>query len=66
MHLLRPDLFMLWDGGIIRHYKAKRSAQGYLDFTAKMQKMYQNGEFKRLKTEGVTIPRAIDLYNMEL
>lgn len=64
MHLLNPQLFVMWDRNIIKHYKAKTTPQGYVNFMALMQKMYKEGKFKNLRKD-VTIPRAIDLYNME-
>ncbi len=71
MHLLQPNFFMMWDKKIIENYKKKTSRgnintspSGYVNFMKEMQKRYGNGEFLNLK-EGVSIPRAIDLYNLE-
>jgi hypothetical protein len=66
MHLLNAHLFVMWDKKIIDHYRAKTTPDGYLDFMRKMQKMYRDAEFKNLRTDGVTIPRAIDICNIEL
>lgn len=71
MHLLRPNFFMMWDTRIIKHYQKKTSRDyintspsGYVNFMKEMQKRYRNDEFLNLKKE-VSIPRAIDLYNLE-
>lgn len=65
MHLLQPKVFVMWDRKIIQKYKAKTTSKGYLDFMIEMQRKYKAGEFGRLKTKNVTIPRAIDIYNLE-
>lgn len=65
MHLLNPAFFVMWDKQIIKYYKAKVTPEGYLNFMKQMQERYKNNEFKELEKE-VTIPRAIDLYNMAL
>jgi hypothetical protein len=71
MHLLQPNFFMMWDTKIIEHYKKKTSRgyistspSGYVNFMKEMQKRYRNKKFSNLK-EGISIPRAIDLYNLE-
>lgn len=63
MHFLYPKVFMMWDGKIINQYGAKTSPEGYIDFTRKMQEMYKRGDFENLD-KSVSIPRAIDIYNM--
>jgi len=63
MHFLYPDVFIMWDGKIIKQYKAKTSPEGYIDFAKKMQEMYKRGDFGELD-KSVSIPRAIDIYNM--
>ena len=72
MHLLRPNFFMMWDKKIIEHYKKdtrrgyiNTSRAGYVNFMKEMQRRYRNGEFPNLKKD-VSIPRAIDLYNLEI
>jgi len=63
MHLMCPEFFVMWDKSIREHYKFKTSPEGYIDFLEKMQRMYLSNEFKKLD-KTVTIPRAIDLYNI--
>ena len=63
MYFLCPNVFVMWDSKIIKHYKAKTSPEGYIEFIKKMQEMYKSGIFKNLEKR-VSIPRAIDLYNM--
>ena len=63
MHLMAPKVFVMWDTSIRKHYGAKHTGNGYLDFMATLQKMYKNGQFGPLDNN-VTIPRAIDLYNI--
>lgn len=65
MHLLNPRLFMIWDNKIIRHYKAKRTPEGYIDFMKLMQKMWKEGKYPKPQN-GETVPRAIDRYNWNL
>ena len=71
MHLLRPNFFVMWDTKIIKNYQKETlrgyintSPSGYVNFMKEMQKRYRNKEFLNL-AEGVSIPRAIDLYNWE-
>jgi len=63
MHLKCPNFFMMWDGKIIKHYKAKTSPEGYFNFMKQIQNLYKEGSFKNLD-KNITIPKAIDLYNM--
>ncbi len=63
MHFLHPNVFVMWDRKIIRQYKAKTSPEGYIEFMKKMQEMYKKGDFENLD-KSVSIPRAIDIYNM--
>ncbi|MBI3537035.1 MAG: hypothetical protein HY070_05705 [Chloroflexi bacterium] len=64
MHLLNPRAFMMWDTCIRKFYRAKTTPDGYLEFMREMQARYRTRKFKNLKS-GVTVPRAIDLYNMK-
>ncbi len=75
MHLLKPDVFVMWDNGIIKHYsktykndkiigKIDKTAEGYINFMRLMQNLYMDGKFHSLDTK-FTIPRAIDLYNLK-
>ncbi len=69
MHLKNPKFFMMWDRKIIKNYQAKNpeiktTPEGYFNFMKLMQDHYKKGLLKGL-TEGVSVPRAIDLYNME-
>ena len=63
MHFLYPNVFMMWDGKIIKEYQAKTSPEGYVEFMKKMQDMYKKNMFENLD-KSVSIPRAIDIYNM--
>jgi len=63
MHLKCPNFFIMWDGKIIKHYKAKTSPEGYFNFMKLIQNLYKKGSFKDLD-KNMTIPRAIDFYNM--
>ena len=63
MHFLCPEMFVMWDSKIIKHYQLKTSPEGYISFMKKMQEMYKNKKFENLDNS-VTIPRAIDIYNM--
>jgi len=61
----------MWDTKIIKHYQKETSrsyinisSSGYVNFMKEMQKRYRNEEFPNLKKE-VSIPRAIDLYNLK-
>lgn len=63
MHLKCPNFFIMWDGKIIKHYKAKTSPEGYFNFMKLIQDLYKIDSFKDLNNN-VTLPRAIDLYNM--
>lgn len=80
MHLVNPNFFVMWDNGIISHYKKDtkknrksigkidNSANGYFNFMRLMQKLYKEGKFKSQKFSRDKskngIPRAIDLYNL--
>jgi hypothetical protein len=64
MHIICPNMFVMWDTKIRRHYKCEKSSNEYLRFLIEMQNKYNNNEFEGLDDD-VTIPRAIDLYNME-
>jgi len=64
MHLKCPKFFMMWDNKIIYHYKTGTSPEDYLNFMKKTQELYKKGEFGNLDKE-ITIPRAIDIYNMD-
>ena len=63
MHLKCPQFFIMWDGKIIKHYKAKTSPEGYFNFMKLMQEQYKRGDFGELN-KSLSIPRAIDFYNM--
>jgi hypothetical protein len=70
MHLLRPNFFMMWDSKIIRNYKKETprgdigvSPSGYVNFMKETQRRFRNNEYPDL-TKGVSLPRAIDLYNI--
>ena len=44
MHILKPDLFVMWDGDILRHYKKRNpqingTGKGYLAFLSTMSEM---------------------------
>ena len=64
MHFICPDVFIMWDGKIIKKYKAKTSPEGYIKFLNEMQEMYKRGDFEELNKD-VSIARAIDIYNMK-
>ncbi|MBS3080963.1 hypothetical protein J4221_05805 [Candidatus Pacearchaeota archaeon] len=64
MHFICPDVFIMWDGKIIKRYKAKTSPEGYVKFLLEMQEMYRIGDFQELD-KNVSIARAIDIYNMK-
>jgi len=67
MHFICPYIFVMWDTEIRNKCddgnKFETSAKEYLRFNKRMQEKYKKGEFKGLVKE-VTIPRAIDLYNL--
>jgi len=50
LHVLLPDLIVMWDNKIITHYKVPRSVHGFLEFQ------------KKMKTE---LEEAIDSYARE-
>ena len=64
MHFLCPKLFVMWDKKIREHYGFGTSAEEYYNFMRKMQTDYREGKFKDLEN-GVTIPRAIDINNLQ-
>ena len=64
MHLMRPDFFMMWDTKIKNHYNVGDDPSSYHTFMVKMQEMFNQGKFEDLE-KGVTVPRAIDIYNIE-
>jgi len=64
MHIINPKVFLMWDSKIIRKNKVDVSPEGYLDFMIKMQKKYKTGKFGKLRIKDNTIPRAIDIYNL--
>lgn len=71
MHLLNPDLFMMWDNSVIKGYAGKMgrraintSSKGYMNFMREMQRGFLNGEFPKPQ-QGETVPRAIDIYNLK-
>ena len=64
MHLMCPDFFMMWDAKIKEHYDVGDDSTSYHKFMAKMQEMFNQGKFEDLE-KSVTVPRAIDLYNMK-
>jgi hypothetical protein len=64
MHFLCPQFFVMWDTGIRNHYQFGTSADDYYNFMKLMQKNYQERRFKGLD-KNVTLPRAIDIYNLK-
>ncbi len=74
MYLLNPNVFVMWDNGIISHYrtatkknrkitgKIDNSPEGYFNFMRLMQKYWKEDKFRKSKGKE-TIPRTIDLYN---
>ncbi|MEK6898022.1 MAG: hypothetical protein AABX28_01545 [Nanoarchaeota archaeon] len=64
MHLKSPNFFIMWDRNIIKHYQAKTFPEGYFNFMKLMQNLYKSGFFGNLGNN-ITIPRAIDLFNMD-
>lgn len=64
MHFLCPEVFVMWDSYVIKYYKCGVSGEDYIAYLKKMQEMYKKGEFKKLE-KGVTIARAIDIYNIQ-
>ena len=64
MHFLCPKFFVMWDQKIREHYGFGTSAEEYYNFMNKMQTDYKEGKFKDLE-KGVTIPRAIDISNLQ-
>lgn len=73
MHLMCPDLFVMWDTKIRNHYgretrrKINTRPEGYLEFLRLMKEEYQKGKFDGFisRNKNVTVPRAIDLWNIE-
>lgn len=63
MHLMCPDFFVMWDTKIRKEYECSTSPDGYLKFMKTMQSMYKEGKFDKLE-KGVSIPRAIDVFNI--
>lgn len=64
MHFLCPNVFIMWDGKIIKKYGAKTSPAGYIAFMKRMQEMYKKGMFDGLD-KTTSLARAIDIYNMK-
>ena len=74
MYLLNPNVFVMWDNGIISYYRTKtkknrritgkidNSPEGYFNFMRLMQKYWKEDKFPKSKGKE-TIPRAIDIYN---
>ncbi|MBW8050961.1 MAG: hypothetical protein FVQ77_11610 [Cytophagales bacterium] len=74
LHLMCPDFFMMWDNSIKNEYRKQsprgyinEKSHGYLNFMRKMQAEYKRGKFDAYinKHKDVTIPRAIDIWNIE-
>jgi len=63
MHFLAPNFFVMWDTKIRKKYKFGTSPESYFNFMKLMQKEYKTGKLRGLN-KGVSIARAIDLYNL--
>lgn len=62
MHLKNPELFVMWDGYIRKHYGfTKGSDADYFNFLKLMRMKFENIKLRR----GLTLARTIDLINME-
>ncbi len=61
MHLKNPNLFIMWDGYIKKHYGFRRgTAEDYINFLKKMQQMFANIKWNH---PNKTLAKAIDEYN---
>ena len=77
LHMINPDLFLMWDASIIRGYGGHFKVLPYADFLRRMQRLanyaicqiekecgVSRGEaIARLKCDGHTIAKALDEYN---
>lgn len=63
MHIISPHFFVMWDTKVRKHFGFGTSPIEYFNFLKKMQQDYRNGKFKNVE-KSVSIPRAIDLYNI--
>lgn len=73
MHLMCPDFFVMWDTKIREHYRRKTERkintkpEGYFEFMMLMKEEYDKGKFNKFvaKNKNLTVPRAIDLWNIK-
>ncbi|MFA5020862.1 MAG: hypothetical protein WC517_02255 [Patescibacteria group bacterium] len=61
MHLFAPEVFIMWDGYIRKHYGLRKGdAEDYYNFLVRSQKDFSKFKFNSKK---VTLAKAIDQYN---
>jgi len=68
MHGMNPDLFVMWDKGIGKHYGCAPNSMGYIHFMRLMQEKIQeilknHSKEEIIEETGVSLPKLIDEYN---
>jgi len=68
MHGMNPNLFVMWDNGIRKHYGFGPNSIGYINFMRlmqeKMQEIVRNHRKEEIiKETGVSLPKLVDEYN---
>lgn len=68
MHGINPNLFVMWDEGICRHYGVYHNSAGYIIFMKLMQEeikglLQEHSKKEIIKDTNRTLPKLIDEYN---
>jgi len=69
LHLLKQNLFVMWDTGIINYYKLKSDAEDYIRFLVKMKELAQklNPHSKKIKEKSSELrSQSCEIYGTKI